>query len=804
MTSTGYATRKSAESEETSETGETSGAEEGIGASVPRKEDPAALTGRAEFTDDVDVPEVAYVSFVRSQYAHATVEGIDASAAEARDDVVDVFTAADIRDADGEPLGRIPLRAPPFPDAPYPPEEIWQPAIVAEKVRHQGEILAVVVATDRYGAADAADLVDVSYDTLDPVVDPRESVAEGAPTIHEACPDNVAFEGATGDGEAVEAAFEAADHTVSLDKTNQRLAPLPLEPRAVVAEHDESSDKLTFRPTTQIPHAYRRLLADILPHPENRIDVVAPEMGGGFGARQHPYPEDILVGWVAKRVDRPVKWRATRVENQESENDGRGYDGSWELAVDDDGQIQAIRADILYDLGAWIARASPALSTYTFDLLTGQYDIPAAHCRITGVLTNTARVDAYRGVTETDPILMLERLVEMAAREVGLDPAELRRRNLVPEDAFPYYESATGATFDSGDYEKVLDMALENSDYEAVRERQERLREEGRYLGVGIACWIEKTGLGTTDEANEPTWGYGRIQVHPDGEVTVAVGGSNHGQGHETTMAQIAADELHVALDDIEVVQNDTTRVPEGVGTYASRTAPVEGGAVARAAEKVLDKCRRVAAYNLGVDAESVEFVDGEFRTAAGDSMSFEEASHTAYLGGDVPEDVEPGVEAHAYYDPEGRVWPFGTHVVVVEVDPESGEVEFEDYVIVEDCGQQINPLVVEGQIHGGTAQGIGQALYEDVQYDENGNLVTASLMDYTVPKATHVPEMDVDHTVTLSPHNPNGIKGMGESGSIAAPGAVVNAIDDALGPLEADPLELPATAERIWRAAQD
>lgn len=778
----------------------------GIGSSVPRKEDKAALTGQAKFTDDLSLPNMAYVSFVRSRYAHAIIESIDMTDVEAHDEVIEVFTAEDLRTADGEPLGRVPLRAPPFADAPYPPEEVCQPAIADRKVRHQGEILAAVVAKERYAAHDAAELADVTYDTLDCVVDPQEALADDAPTIHEACPNNKLFEGSVGDKEVVEEKFESAAHTVELDKSNQRLAPFPLEPRAVIADYDSSTEHLTFRPTTQIPHAFRRLLSTILSHPENKIDVIAPSMGGGFGARQHPYPEDILVGWCSMELDCPIKWRGTRIENQESENDGRGYDGTWKLAVDKEGYIQCLHSDILYDVGAWIARASPALSRHTFDVMTGQYDIPAAYCRITGVMTNTSRVDAYRGVTETDPILMLERLVDRAAHEVGIDPAEIRRRNFVPNEKFPYYKTATGAVLDSGDYENGFNLALEKVGYDELRERQERLRGEDRYLGIGIASWIEKTGLGPSGSADEPRWGYSHIQVHPNGEVTVGVGSSDHGQGHRTTMAQIASDRLDLPLDEVEVVQNDTTRVSEGVGTYASRTAAVEGGAVSQAAERIIEKCRKVAAYNLDVGEVDIEYVDEVFQVRSDPKtvLTFQEVANLAVLGDDIPDNMEPGLEAHAYYDPEAMTWPFGTHIAVVEVDPESGAVEFEDYVIVEDCGQQINPLVVKGQIHGGTAQGIGQALYEEVHYDQSGNLATATLQDYVLPKATHIPKMETEHTVTPSPHNPNGAKGMGESGTIAAPPAVLNAIEDAIRPFGGASLELPATPERIWRAIHD
>ena len=775
--------------------------QEGIGSSIPRREDESSLIGRAQFTDDLKEPDMLFASFVRSEYAHAEILDIDVSDATKQNDVTAVYTANDVGSTNCDTsLGRIPLRAPPFPDASYPPEEIYQSAIAENKVRHEGEIIAIVLGSDRYGVAAAAEKVEIEYSRKECVIDPVEAISDDAPTIHNACPDNQAFQGTIGSKSDVDEAFNNAAYTVNIDKPNQRLAPFPLEPRGVLADYDPSTEHLTFRPTTQIPHAYRRLLSQVLSHPENKIDVVAPSMGGGFGARQHPYPEDILVGWCAMEIGQPVKWRSTRTENQKSENDGRGYDGTWEMAVDQQGNVLALRSDILYDVGAWVARASPALSQHSFDVMTGQYDIPAAFSRITGVLTNTSRVDAYRGVTETDPIMMLERLLDAAARKVGIDPAEIRRKNLVSEDKFPQYETATGAVFDSGDYETTFDIALDNAGYDDWREEQEHLREKGRYIGIGIGNWIEKAGLGPSGTTDEPTWGYSNIQIHPNGEATVAVGSSNHGQGHETTMSQIAADYLDIPIENIEVVENETTQVAQGVGTYAARTAAVDGSAVAQAAQKIINKCRRTAAHILNVKLSEIEYSDREFTVrSATESLTYDEVIRKTILGGDLPGDIEPGLEVSAYYDPEELTWPFGTHIAVVEIDPDSGDIEFKDYIIVEDCGVQINPLVVEGQIHGGTAQGIGQALYENVKYDENGNLSTCSAQDYALPRATDIPKMSTDHTVTPASHNPNGAKGMGESGTIAAPPAILNAIDDAIRPFDTDPITPPATPEKIW-----
>jgi carbon-monoxide dehydrogenase large subunit len=784
-------------------------ADDGIGGDVQRTEDERILLGESKGTDDLELADPLHVQFIRSERAHARFT-IDATDARQRDGVVAVHTANGIARSETPTPGSFPLFSAPMPDLDYPDEALWQRCIATEKARYHGEVLGIVVAESRRVARDALEAVTVEYDALEPVVTPQAALAGDAPAIHDAAPDNVAFAGGQGDEDETERMFDRASHTVALDKEPQRVSPSPLEPRSAVGAYDAATGQLEFHATTQIPHAYRRLMAQILDYPEHRIDVTAPDMGGGFGARQHPYPADALVGWCAIEHEATVKWRATRTENQLVENDGRGYEGTWEIAMDDDGDILAVRADIRYDLGAWLAWGGASLAEAGNLLMTGLYDIPTAYSHVTGVVTNTARVDAYRGVSSVPMILMLERLVSRVAKQADMDPATVRRRNFVEPDEFPY-RAAGGALYDSGDYERNFDIGLDTADYRSLRERQQRLREEGRYIGIGLACATEVAGLGPASHIDAPSWGYGSVQVHPTGEVTVYGGGSNHGQGHETSLAQVAADELGIPFDDVRVVENSTKEVNEGVGTFASRTAALGGGAVTKSCREVISKGTAVAADEFGVPVDEVTYSDGTFTHAGTDSQSlpFAEMAAKVHLGQDIPDDVDPGLEATTYYDPENCTWPFGTHIAVVEVDPETGEFDFLDYVATEDCGVQINPTIVEGQLVGAIAQGVGQTLYEDVEYSEDGRLLSDSFRTerigsrggYTIPKAEHVPEITVRSTETPSPHTPHGAKGVGEMGTIAAPGAVVNAIEDAIEPFDPDPMTPPITPEKVWRA---
>jgi carbon-monoxide dehydrogenase large subunit len=761
-----------------------------LGSALERREDPHLVTGDAEYTDDIQYPRMAFMAVVRSQYGHARIEDVDTSPAEANEDVLAVYTHQDIAASDAP--GRMAV----WVDEDYTtiPD---RPVLAEGRVRYQGEPIAVVVAEERYAAASATELVEVTYDRLDAVTDPVEAVSGDGPTIHHEAPENVALEWEHGDEAAVEAAFEEAADVVTLDLENNRLIPTAMETRAAIARYRAADGKLTVEMTSQNPHLHQGWLAETLGLRKQDIRVRAPDVGGGFGSKIHHYPEEALVSFAAMDLGRPVKWQATRTEGFSSTSHGRDHRAHAEIAFDEDHRIVGLRTDTHVGVGGYIssAQASVAAPDYA-ELLCGQYDVPAFYARVTGAFTNTAPVDAYRGAGRPEATYLVERLLSYAAAQLDVDPVELRQQNFIGPDQFPY-PAAAGRTYDSGDYEKTLEVALDHVDVEAFRERQAAAREEGRYLGLGLSCYIEACGVGPG------LFESGSVEFKGSGEVVVKVGTHSHGQGHETSYAQIVADRLGVPYDDVEIVEGDTAVVAEGRGTYGSRSAPVGGSAVFESAEKVREKARLIAAHRLESGPDDLEFADGEFHVAGapGRSISIQEVADVAYSREELPDDVEPGLEATSYYDPPNFVFPFGTHVAVVEVDPDSGEIAFERYVAVDDVGNQINPKIVEGQIHGGVAQGIGQALYECAVYDDNGNLLTGSLQDYAMPKAEHVPEMGTESTVTPCPHNPLGVKGVGEAGTIAAPPAVVNAVVDALAPFGIDTLDMPLTPERVWNA---
>jgi carbon-monoxide dehydrogenase large subunit len=771
-----------------------------LGSAIERREDPALITGDAEYTDDIQIPRMTHMTVKRSQHAHARIENVDTSAAEAMDGVVDVFTAEDIDVPGNLPVGWLLETL----------EQVDHPILAGEKVRYQGDGVAVVVAEDQYTAHDALDAIDVEYERLDAVTDPG-SALNGGPDLHEDAEDNVAFEWEIGDERKTEEAFENATHTASIDLENQLLIPNAMEPRAAVADYNRSDDKLDVAMTSQNPHLHRLLMSGVLGHPENKLSVRAPDVGGGFGSKIHHYADEALTAWAAKEVERPVKWVATRTETYVTDAPGRGHETSGEIAMDEDGNIVGLRADTRANIGAYLSTFSPSIPTYLYGtLLSGQYDIPAIHCEVTGAFTNVPPVDAYRGAGRPEASFLVERLVHLGAKEMGMDPVEFRRQNFVPDDAFPY-ETEVAVVYDSGEYEKTLDRALDMLDYEEFRERQEAAREEGRYLGVGMSAYIEACGLAPSELAGQlgaqaGLWESSLVRFQPSGTVTAYVGTSGHGQGHDTTYAQIVANELGIDYEDVDIVEGDTDEIPQGMGTYGSRSAAVGGSSLVQSARKVVEKAKSIAAHQLEASEDDIEFESGEFRVAGAPdrSMHIQDVAGASYLAHDMPEDMEPGLEASSFYDPDNFVFPFGLHAAIVEVDPDTGEVDFETYVAVDDVGNQINPKIVEGQIHGGIAQGIGQALYEGAEFDDNGQLVTGSMQDYTVPKSMHIPEIETDSTVTESPHNPLGVKGVGEAGTIAAPQAVVNAVADALEPFDVDHIEMPMTEERVWRAVHE
>jgi carbon-monoxide dehydrogenase large subunit len=777
-------------------------AESVFGSSVERREDVPLLKGEATYTDDIDLPEMTHLAIRRSDHAHARIVDVDTSDAEAMDDVVAVFTGQDVEDSG------IPNAIPTAWDLP----NLVQPKyriLALEKVRHEGDGVAAVVAESRHAARDAVDRIDVEYEELDHVTEPRDAVERDVPEVHEEATDNVGFDFELGDADAVDEAFADADHTASVDLRLPRIIPNAMEPRAAVADWDATTEEMRIWMTSQNPHLHRMLMAAAtLGIPENKLQVIAPEVGGGFGSKIYHYPDEAVTGWASMQVERPVKWQATRSESYQTDCHGRDHDTTAEIAVDDDGTVRGLRVETYAGLGAHLSQFGSATPSYLYTtVLSGQYQIPAIHARVVGAFTNTTPVDAYRGAGRAEGIYVVERAMDVAARELDVDPVELRKRNLVPSEDFPY-ESAAALVYDSGEYERGMDTALDHVDYEALRERQAELREEGRYIGIGVANFVESAGLSPSEAAGNlgsqaGGWESAIVRFDSTGTVTLFVGTADQGQGHRTTYAQIAAEELGVSMDDIEVVEGDTDRIPQGMGTYGSRSASVGGGAVARGAREVREKARRIAAHQLEASVDDIEFSDGEFHVAGAPdrSMHIQSIAHQAYLGHDMPDDMDPGLEVTNFYDPENFTFPFGTHVAVVEVDPDTGEIDIRQYVGVDDCGEIINPMVVEGQVHGGIAQGIGAALFEGASYDEDGHLETRRMDEYAVPHSTQLPDFETDNTVTPSPHNPIGVKGVGESATIAGTPTLVAAVADALEPFGVDHLDVPITPETVWRA---
>jgi carbon-monoxide dehydrogenase large subunit len=674
--------------------------------------------------------------------------------------------------------------------------DVDRPLLAREKVRYQGQPIAAVVAEERYAAFDALDGVEVTYERLDSASEIENAIEGDAPPLHDVAEDNVAFEWDTGDEAATEAAFDDADHVVGIDVENNRIVPTAMEPRTAVAEYSDSDDELVVELSSQNPHAVQDRLSEVLGVPEHRITVKVPDVGGGFGAKLQPYSGHLLAAWCAMRHDRPVKYQARRTDDFQSMVHGRHQHTELEAALDDDGRLLALRGHIDADVGGYMTGGGAGIPTGTAEMLCGQYDVPVGYVSVRGAFTNTAPISAYRGAGRPEATYAIERLANACARELGEDPVEFRRRNVPDPDAFPH-ETALGRTYDSGDYEKTLDRALELLGYEEFRRRQRKAREAGRYLGVGFSSYVEVCGGWDGDLES------GLLRVTPDGKVVAGVGTQDTGQGHETSFAQLLADELGVDYDDVEIVEGDTGRTAEGGGTAGSRSLPMGGSALREAAGGIVEKGRRIAAHRLEVAPEDVEFDDGRFhvRGVPDRALTMVEVADAAYDAGDLPDGIEPGLEETAFYTPDGSTAPFGTHAVVVEVDPETGAVDFERYLSVDDCGTQINPKLVEGQIVGGIAQGVGQARFEEGVYDESGNLATGSLQDYAMPGASDIPEVDWTSTETPTPNNPLGAKGVGEAGTIAAPPAVVNAVLDALEPLGVDHLDMPLTDETVWRA---
>jgi len=767
-----------------------------VGMRVLRKEDPRLITGTATYTDDIVLPGMVYAQFVRSPHAHARIKRVDTAKAKQAPGVVAVLSGAD-----AAATGTLPL----FVNVPGIKQSKHFP-IAADKVRYAGDAVAVVVADSHAAARVAAALVDVEYELLPVVVDGEKALAPGAPIIHEDLGTNLActypFKG--GD---IDKAFADAEIVVKQRLVNQRLIPNAMEPRSVVAKID--GNELTLWSTTQIPHFVQLFVAINLGIPQNHVRVIAPEVGGGFGSKLNVYAEELVVPFLARQLGRPVKWTEDRREGYLATTHGRDMVHDVELAAKRDGTLLGLRVRTVANIGGYLQAFAPVSATILHVFITpGAYHLPAYDCEVKVAYTNTTPIDAYRGAGRPEAAYIIERIMDRLADEIGMDPAEVRRKNFVKPDAFPYTTVST-LVYDSGDYAKALDLAIERSDYKGFAKRRDETERRGWYRGIGLSSYVEICGLAPSKANAALGIGWGgyesaRIRVNPLGTVQVWTGTSPHGQGHETSWSQIVADQFGIRPDDIEVLHGDTLESPGmGVGTFGSRSLAVGGIAVHKAAQRIREKVIRLAAHLLEASPDDVVFEGGKLfvKGVPEKSKAFGEVVFQLYLAANLPDGMEPGLESIVYHDPENFTYPFGTHVCEVEIDPETGAVEIVRYTAVDDCGVQINPMIVEGQLHGGIVQAIGQALYEGAVYDENGQLLTGSMMDYHVPTAADVPSFTLDHTVTPSPVNALGVKGIGEAGTIGAAPAVVNAVMDALSSIGVKHLDMPLTPERVWRA---
>lgn len=781
-----------------------------IGKSVKRVEDKRFVTGQGNYTDDIVLPGMTYGYILRSPYAHAEIVSVDTAAAAAMPGVVAIFTGKDIAATGivGVPTGwQVNFRnGDRMKEPPHP-------LLVADKVRHVGDGVAIVIAESRTQAIDAAEAIEIEYKVLPAVANPAKAAAPGAPLVHDDAPGNLAFDWELGNPVSeVDAALAASHHVTTLDLVNQRLAPNPMEPRAAIGHYETAYDKYTLYTTSQNPHLTRLLMcAFVLGIPEHKVRVVAPDVGGGFGSKIFHYAEEALVTWCSRQLKRPVKWTSERSEAFISDAHGRDHVTKAQMGFDKDGNVTALKVSTHANLGAYLSTFAPAVPTYLHGtLLQGLYTTPKIHVEVFGMFTHTVAVDAYRGAGRPEATYLLERLMDTAALELGRDPADLRRQNFIP--AFdgvtqPGYQTQVALQYDSGDYHAVLDRALEMVGYEQFRAEQAEARKHGKLLGIGFSTYIEACGIAPSAVvgalgARAGLYESAQVRVQPTGKVSVYSGSHSHGQGHETTFAQVVADKLGIALEDVEIVHGDSEAVAFGMGTYGSRSLAVGGSAIVKSIEKVLEKGAKIAAHKLESSVEDLDYAGGKWTVKGTDkSIGFGDIALTAYVPHDYPQGLEPGLDFSSFYDPANFTYPFGAHIAIVEVDADTGKVTLKRFIAVDDVGNVINPMIVEGQIHGGLAQGIGQALLEGVIYDENAQLLNGSYMDYTMPRADDLPSFEVDRKTTPCPHNPLGVKGAGEAGCIGSTPAVVNAVMDALSPFGIKNLEMPLTPERVWRA---
>jgi carbon-monoxide dehydrogenase large subunit len=776
----------------------------GIGAAVRRKEDRRFLSGSGHYTDDINRPGEAYAYLRRSDRPHARIVSIDTSAAARMPGVAAIYTGADMQ---ADEVGGLPCGWQVKNKDGTPMAEPPHPVLAVGKVRHVGDPLAVVIATSRQVAKDAAEKIVVTWEDLPGVASITDALAPGAALVHDDVPGNLCYDWHIGDPAAVDAAFSRAAKIVKLDLTNNRLIPNAMEPRAALGDYDRTTGEHTLFTTSQNPHVIRLLMGAFVLHiPESHLRVVAPDVGGGFGSKIYHYAEEAIVTWAAAKLGRPVKWTAERTESFLSDAHGRDHVSTAEMALDEEGKFLALRVKTLANMGAYLSTFAPCIPTYLYaTLLAGVYKTPLIYAEVKAVFTNTVPVDAYRGAGRPEATFLLERLVDVIAHDTGIDPVTLRRNNFIPADAFPY-QTPVALQYDSGNYQATLDAALKAADWGGFPARRAAASARGKLRGIGISTYIEACGIAPSAVvgslgARAGLYEVANVRVHPTGSVSVFTGAHSHGQGHETTFAQVVADQLGVPFEQVEVVHGDTAKIPFGMGTYGSRSLAVGGSAMVKAMDKIVAKGKRIAAHLMEASVEDIEFKNGVFSVAGTDKVkTLAEISLAAYVPHNYPiDELEPGLEETAFYDPKNFTFPAGCHVTEVEIDPDTGITTVVNFVAVDDVGRVINPMIVEGQVQGGVAQGIGQALLENAVYDASGQLVTGSMMDYTMPRADDLPAIRVGTETTLCTHNPLGVKGCGEVGAIGSPPAIINAVVNALADYGVRHIDMPASPQKIW-----
>lgn len=773
-----------------------------VGESIKRVEDPRFIQGRGKYVANLQLPGALHAAIKRSPYAHATINSIDTSKAAALEGVVAVYTGQDMID-DG--IGSLPcgFNPPDIATAPHMP-------LAADKARHVGDGVAVVIAKDPYTAYDALDLIEVNYTPLPAVIDAKKATEAGAPQVHDEIPNNTSFHWPLGDRAQIDAVMASADHVVELDLVNQRLIPNAMEPRACIAEYNSFSDEMTVYTTSQNPHIIRLLLSmATMGIPENKLRVISPDVGGGFGSKIFHYAEEVIVPWAAKKLGQPVRWISTRSEAFLTDAHGRDHVTTCKLALNNNGDFLGLDVTTHANMGAYLSTFAPMIPTALYiTLFSGLYKIPVIFGEAYGTMTHTVPVDAYRGAGRPEASYLLERLIDIAARDLEMDPVQIRRQNFIQPEDFPY-QTPVALVYDSGDYDRLFDKVIEIADYVGMVERRNAARAEGRVVGIGVSGCIEASGPAPSQVAvglgaGVGLWESGVIRVHPLGKVAAMTGSHSHGQGHETAFAQIVADELGIPMEDVEIVHGDTAKTPFGLGSYGSRSASVGGSALVMGARKVVDKMTKIAAHLLEAAEEDIvhDKSNGNFHVKGSpdQAKSFVEIS-VAALTADIPEGMEPSLEESCFYDPANFTFPNSAHMAMVEVDRTTGEVSLLEYAAVDDVGNVINPMIVEGQILGGIAQGVGQALWENGVYDDDGQLLSGSFMDYAMPRADGFPMLNVARTETPSPHNPLGVKGAGEMGTIASTVTIANGVMDAMQPFGVRHLNMPHTPEQLWAA---